>query len=301
MEMQMRLGVDIGGTKVSALVLDALTGQEHFKTKFSTPSSYETLITRLSALVSEAEHEVKSSVTYGMCYPGSIAPGDTVVQNSNILWLNGKAFESDLSQALARPIRAGNDANCFTLSEALHGAGRGQSVVFGGTLGTGLGGGVVIHGKLIEGRNKLAGEWGHNPLPWASSEELALSTLCYCGKKGCLESFLSGTGLSRCYQASGGESLPAEIIIQRAEAGEARALHELEKFEDRFARACAMVINLIDPDVIVLGGGLSTVKRFYENIPRQWSQYVFSPNRIQTQLLPAAFGPESGMRGAALL
>jgi fructokinase len=299
-DSRIRLGVDIGGTKIAAFALDADSGEVKFKTKISTPSSYEMLLKILKDLVGEVENKLNKTVSYGMCYPGSVPPGETLVQNANILWLNQKPFEKDLSAILSRPVKAGNDANCFALSEALDGAGKNKAVVFGATLGTGLGGGVVIHGKILEGLNKLGGEWGHNPMPWPTDEEKNPEA-CYCSRQGCLEYFLSGTGLARSYATHYARNISAEEIIARAENLEPDALEELALYENRMARAFATVINLIDPDVIVLGGGLSGLNRLYENIPKLWQEYVFSSMPIKTQLLRAVFGPESGMRGAAWL
>jgi fructokinase len=298
---QNRLGVDIGGTKIAAIALDAQTRAVKFKTKISTPDLYSELLKTLKILVDDVEQHLGESVTYGMCYPGSVPPGSEKVQNANILWLNEQPFEKDLAALLNRPIKTGNDANCFALSEALDGAGKGKSVVFGATLGTGLGGGVVVHGHILEGLNKLGGEWGHNSMPTPSQEERNAET-CYCGRRGCLEYFLSGTGLARSYFLHYGEKISAEEIILRAQKfSDPNALAELDLYEDRLARACGSVINLIDPDVIVLGGGLSNLSRLYENVPKRWQQYVFSSVPIQTLLVPAVFGPESGMRGAAWL
>ncbi len=295
-----RLGVDIGGTKIAAIALEADSGRVKFETKFRTPSAYDELLIDLKGMVDGLETELGEPVTYGMCYPGSIPPGESVVHNSNLRWLNGKPFEKDLSTLLARDIRTGNDANCFVLSEALEGAGKGYSVVFGATIGTGLGGGLVVDEKLLVGLNKLAGEWGHNLLPNLSVEEESVDR-CYCGRTGCLESFLSGTGLSARYAFYYGEKISAETLIDRASQGDEKSLRMLSLYEDQFARACGMVINLIDPDVIILGGGLSSLGRLYDNIPQQWQRYVFSSMPIRTRLLPAAFGPQSGMRGAAWL
>ncbi len=300
LQNQIRLGLDIGGSKIAAIALDSCTGELKFKTKISTPKTYEALLNALKTLLDNVESELQTEVTYGMCYPGSRPPGENCVQNSNIQYLNGKAFERDLSTLFSREIKAGNDANCFALSEALEGAGKGKSVVFGATLGTGLGGGVVINGAILEGLNKLGGEWGHNALPNMSLEERNVEA-CYCARVGCLESFLSGTGLSQTYALRYGEKLSAERIIEKADQQDPQALAELDRYEDRLARACGMVINLIDPDVIVLGGGLSSLVRLYDNVPRLWQNYVFSSKKIQTPLLPAMFGPESGVRGAAWL
>ncbi|MDF2690275.1 MAG: mak [Gammaproteobacteria bacterium] len=294
-----RMGVDIGGTKIAAIALDAHSGQAVKHSKISTPSDYPSLIKCLTELVFEYEKEL-GPVSYGMCYPGSVNQETQRVQNANILWLNDKAFEQDLAKALQRPIRTGNDANCFTLSEAIDGAGKGYSVVFGATLGTGLGGGIVIDQKILVGLNRLGGEWGHVPIPWPTAREIP-GPECYCGLKGCLESYLSGTGLARSYRHVTGKALRSEQVIELANQGDPDAEAALSRYENRMARACAMIINILDPDVIVLGGGLSALKRLYLNVPKQWDQYIFSPQAVKTKLLQAAHGAESGVRGAARL
>ncbi|MDO8954004.1 MAG: ROK family protein [Gammaproteobacteria bacterium] len=294
-----RMGVDIGGTKIAAIALDAKTGQALKQSKIATPDGYDSLLSRLSELVASYEAEL-GPVTFGMCYPGSVNHDSLLVQNANILWLNDKPFEQDLAKALHKVIRTGNDANCFTLSEAIDGAGCGHSVVFGATLGTGLGGGIVIDQKILVGLNKLSGEWGHVPLPWPTEREIS-GPECYCGLKGCLETYLSGTGLARSYRHVTGKDIRAEEVVKLANNGDAEAEAALSRYENRMARACAMIINILDPDVIVLGGGLSALKRLYTNIPKQWDQYVFSPQKIKTQLVQAQHGGESGMRGAAML
>lgn len=294
-----RMGVDIGGTKIAAIALEANSGKVLKSSKLNTPKDYESLLTTLVALVAEYEHAF-GAVTYGMCYPGSVDEVTGLVRNANMLWLNNQPFEQDLSRALARPIRTGNDANCFTLSEAINGAGCGHSVVFGATLGTGLGGGIVIDGKILVGLNRLGGEWGHNPLPWPTAREMP-GPSCYCGQRGCLETYLSGTGLARSYLHDTGTSLRAEEVVILANQGDAEALNALQRYENRLARACASIINVLDPDIMVLGGGLSSLHRLYENVPRLWGQYIFSPVAVKTKLVPALHGGDSGVRGAALL
>ncbi|MDF2530204.1 MAG: hypothetical protein K0Q57_1084, partial [Gammaproteobacteria bacterium] len=216
-----RMGVDIGGTKIAAIALDSNTGQTLKHSKISTPSDYASLINTLTELVAAYESEL-GPVTYGMCYPGSVNLNTQLVQNANILWLNDKAFEQDLAKVLNRPIRTGNDANCFTLSEAIDGAGQGYSVVFGATLGTGLGGGIVIDQKILVGLNRISGEWGHVPLPWPKDNEVP-GPECYCGLTGCLETYLSGTGLARSYRHITGKSLRSEDIVKLANEGDADA------------------------------------------------------------------------------
>lgn len=299
MQASVRMGVDIGGTKIAAIALDAASGKVLKQSKLSTPGSYENLLKVLADLVATYEAEI-GPVTYGMCYPGSVNENTLLVQNANILWLNDKPFEQDLAKALNRVIRTGNDANCFTLSEAIDGAGCGHSMVFGATLGTGLGGGIVINQKIVVGLNRLGGEWGHVPLPWPTEREMQ-GPECYCGLKGCLETYLSGTGLARSYRHVTGKSIRAEEVVTLANTGDAEAEAALTRYENRMARACAMIINILDPDVIVLGGGLSALKRLYINVPKQWNDYIFSPQPVKTQLVQAIHGGESGMRGAARL
>lgn len=296
---KVRMGVDIGGTKIAAVALEAATGKTLKVSKVVTPKDYQSLINTLVDLVAAYEAEV-GQVTYGMCYPGSVNETTQLVQNANVLWLNEKPFEQDLTQALKRPIRTNNDANCFTLSEAVDGAGAGKHVVFGATLGTGLGGGIVIDQKILVGLNRLGGEWGHNPLPWPTPREVP-GPPCYCGQNGCLETYLSGTGLARSFRHDTGKNLRAEAVVELAISGDPQAENALQRYENRLARACATIINVLDPDVIVLGGGLSSLTRWYENVPKQWNQYIFSPTPVKTQLVAAVHGGESGVRGAARL
>jgi fructokinase len=231
--------------------------------------------------------------------PGAISPATGLVKNSNSVCLNGQRFDRDLERLLRRPLRIANDANCFALSEATDGAAAGAEVVFGVILGTGTGGGVAVRGAILAGANAIAGEWGHNPLPWPHPEELP-GPPCYCGKSGCIETYLSGPGLARDFRAAGGRSISALEIGAQAESGDEYADAVLARYEDRLARGLASVINILDPDVIVVGGGLSNIKRLYTEVPRLWSQYVFS-DTIATQLVQARFGDSSGVRGAAWL
>jgi fructokinase len=294
-----RMGVDIGGTKIAVIALDAKSGNVLKSSKVVTPKDYDCLIKTLVDLVAAYEAEL-GVVTYGMCYPGSVNETTQLVQNANILWLNNKPFEQDLARELKREIRTNNDANCFTLSEAVDGAGAGKNVVFGATLGTGLGGGIVIDKKILIGLNRLGGEWGHNPLPWPSTRETP-GPECYCGQFGCLETYLSGTGLARSFRHDTGKTIKAEEIVKLANQGDPQAETALQRYENRLARACATIINVLDPDVIVLGGGLSSLNRLYTNVPQQWDKYIFSPSPVKTQLLQAKHGGESGVRGAARL
>jgi fructokinase len=231
--------------------------------------------------------------------PGAISPATGLVKNANSVWLIGKPFDRDLSQALGRPVRVANDANCLAVSEAMDGTAAGAAVAFGVILGTGVGGGVAIHGRALLGANAIAGEWGHNPLPWPRDDERP-GRPCYCGKAGCVETFLSGPGLVADHEAASGKRLEPEMIVRRAETGDMDAEQALGRYEDRLARSLASVINVLDPDVIVLGGGLSNVSRLYENVPRRWAKFIFS-DAVATRLVPPRHGDSSGVRGAAWL
>jgi len=231
--------------------------------------------------------------------PGTISPATGLVKNANSVWLNGRALDLDLGARLGREVRFANDANCFALSEARGGAAAGAAIVFGVIIGTGTGGGIVVNGRVLTGRNAVAGEWGHNPLPWPRPEELPGSP-CYCGLRGCIETFLSGPGLARDHaETTGDERSPVEIA-ERAAGGDAAAEATLQRYEDRMARALASIINVVDPDLIVLGGGMSNLTRLYTNVPRLWTRYVFS-DRVDTLLVAPRFGDSSGVRGAAWL
>ncbi len=294
-----RLGIDLGGTKIEGIVLDA-RGRTLARRRVATPrEDYGATVAAVAGLVAALENEAGLRGSVGVGIPGAVSPKTGRIKNANSTWLNGTPFDRDLAAALGRPVRLANDANCFALSEAIDGAAAGAAVVFGVILGTGVGGGVVIDGKALTGRNAIAGEWGHNPLPWPRDEERP-GPACYCGKRGCIETFLSGPGLARDYAAGGGSQASPEEVVTRSEAGEAAALAALDRYEDRLARGLAQVVDLLDPDVIVLGGGLSNLPRLYHSLPARLQAYVFS-DRVDTELRPPRFGDSSGVRGAAWL
>jgi predicted NBD/HSP70 family sugar kinase len=297
------VGIDLGGTKIEALALGR-GGQELLRRRVATPAgNYEGTLDAVAQLIGELERETGERGTVGVGIPGTISPATGVVKNANSVCLIGHTLDKDLERRLGRPVRLANDADCFALSEAMDGAGAGAKSVFGVILGTGVGGGLVYDGRLIQGPNAIAGEWGHNPLPWPriwphGDERPGPS--CYCGRSGCIETFLSGPGLARDHQAATGEvKSPAEIAAA-ADADEAAASASLDRYIDRLARALAGVINIFDPHVIVLGGGMSKVARLYEEVPRRWGAWVFS-DRVDTKLLPPVHGDSSGVRGAAWL
>lgn len=295
----MRIGIDLGGTKIEAVALGE-GGNLLARLRIETPpNSYSRIIAAIASLVREIEKELQQTGTVGVGTPGALSPATGLVKNSNSTGLNGHALDHDLSNALRREVRVCNDANCFALSEATDGAGIGATVVFGVILGTGVGGGVVVRGKILTGPNSIAGEWGHNPLPWPRGNELP-GPPCYCGKQGCIETFLSGPGLARDFKAQTGGDLDPPAIVHSARGGNPAANMALERYEDRLARALAHIINILDPDVIVLGGGMSNIERIYDNVPRQWAPYVFS-DTIVTKLCPPMHGDASGVRGAAWL
>jgi fructokinase len=300
----MRIGIDLGGTKIEGLAL-ADDGREIARRRIAAPrGSYDETIRAVRDLVAAIEPardtEARASATnVGVGIPGVISPATGLVKNANSTWLNGRPLGDDLSSALGRRVRLANDANCFALSEATDGAAAGAAVVFGVIIGTGTGGGVVVNGSVITGANAIAGEWGHNPLPAPKDDERP-GPPCYCGRAGCIETFLSGPALSADYSLHGGDVIDASEVAARADRGDARALQCLERYEDRFARAIASIINVIDPDVIVLGGGLSNIARLYDRVPALWSAYVFS-DRVDTHLVRAKHGDSSGVRGAAWL
>ena len=295
----MRIGIDLGGTKIEAIAFGD-DGEVLFRDRVATPQEdYSGTIKLIAELVVRLERELGRQGTVGIGMPGAISPATGLVKNSNSVCLNGQRFDRDLEQLLRRPLRIANDANCFALSEATDGAAAGAEVVFGVILGTGTGGGVAVRGAILAGANAIAGEWGHNPLPWPHPEELP-GPPCYCGKNGCIETYLSGPGLARDFRAAGGRSISALEIGAQAERGDEYADAVLARYEDRLARGLASVINILDPDMIVVGGGLSNIKRLYTEVPRLWSQYVFS-DRVATRLVQARFGDSSGVRGAAWL
>jgi fructokinase len=293
-----RIGIDLGGTKIEAIALDD-RGGERFRRRISTPrGDYAGTIAALRRLVEDAEMRAGPS-TVGIGIPGAISPATGLIKNANSTWLNGQPLAEDLAAALGRPVRLANDANCFALSEATDGAAAGCRIVFGVIIGTGTGGGIVVDGRVLVGGNAIAGEWGHNPMPWPDVSEWP-GPLCYCGRTGCIETFLSGPGLARDYVAGGESVVDAAVVVERAAGGDGQARAALERYEHRMARALASVINILDPDAIVLGGGLSNVTRLYDRIPEIWGEYVFS-DHVATRLLRPVHGDSSGVRGAAWL
>lgn len=293
----MRIGVDMGGTKIEAIGL-ADDGNAHARRRVATPAGdYDATVGAIAALVAGIEGDAGPARSVGVGIPGTVSPESGLVKNANSTWLIGKPLGEDLGQALGRPVRLANDANCFAASEAFDGAGAGAGVVFGAILGTGVGGGVVVDGRVLAGRNAIAGEWGHDPLPWPNDEERP-GPLCYCGRRGCIETFISGPGLLRDYD--GAAAVSAAEIAAAAAAGEAPAVAALGRYTERLARGLAAVINLLDPDVIVLGGGMSNLGHLYDGVPDLWPAWVFS-DRIDTPLRRARHGDSSGVRGAARL
>jgi fructokinase len=295
---RVRIGVDLGGSKIEIAALDG-SGAQLDRRRVATPRGYEEVIRAIVELVAGVEDQLDLTGSLGVCTPGSVSPVTGLMKNSNLVSLNGKPFPRDLGRALKRPLRIANDADCFALSEAKDGAAAGARSVFGVILGTGTGGGVVVEGKLLAGPNAIAGEWGHNPLPWPRPDELP-GHRCYCGLCGCIETFLSGAGLGRDHLAATGRELSAREIAGLAERGDRQALETLGRYQDRLARALASVINLLDPEVIVLGGGLSRIESLYRTVPGLWGRHVFSDS-VETRLVGALHGDSSGVRGAAWL
>jgi fructokinase len=296
----MRLGVDLGGTKIEAVVLDG-ENRVVWRERMATPrGDYAATIAAICGLAARGEAASGGPCSVGLGIPGAVSPATRVIKNANSTWLNGRPFVSDLEAALGRDVRVANDANCLAVSEAADGAAAGAAVVFGVILGTGTGGGLVVHGEPIIGANAIGGEWGHNPLPWPADDERP-GPACYCGRAGCIETFLSGPGLAADYARRGGVSgTDAAGVVSRAAAGEPRAAEAMDVWLDRLARSLATIINVVDPDVIVAGGGLSQIGRLYAEVPARWGAYVFS-DRVATRLVPAAHGDASGVRGAAWL
>ncbi|MBI5891690.1 MAG: ROK family protein [Nitrosomonadales bacterium] len=295
----MRLGIDLGGTKIEIIALDD-SGKELLRRRVPTPQGnyFETLQV-IAQLVRDTEAELGQRGTLGIGTPGTLSRATGRLKNSNSVALNGQPILQDLESLLQRKVQISNDANCFALSEATDGAAAGASVVFGVILGTGVGAGIVVNGHILTGPNGIAGEWGHNPLPWPQPQEL-VGPPCYCGKRGCIETFLSGPGMAKLHQMETGLSLNAEEIVTRAEQGDTTCGHSLQIYEDRLARSLAHVINILDPDVIVLGGGMSNIERLYGSVPALWGEWVFS-DRVDTKLVKHRFGDSSGVRGAAWL
>jgi fructokinase len=294
-----RFGIDLGGTKIELAALGA-DGAIAWRRRIPSPSrDYQAVVTAMAGLVEDAERELGATGTVGVATPGATSLATDLIKNSNSTSLNGKPLRADLERRLARPVRLANDADCFALSEATDGAARGARSVFGVILGTGVGGGIVVGGQLLAGPNAIAGEWGHNPLPLPTHDDLPLP-LCYCRRRGCIETYLSGPGMANDHARAAGERLTAAAIAQRAAAGDAACEATLARYEARLARALASVINVLDPEVIVLGGGLSHVERLYERVPQLWGAFVFSDD-VRTRLVAPAHGDASGVRGAAWL
>jgi fructokinase len=297
--MGLRIGVDLGGTKIEIAALDA-GGAVRLRRRIETPAGdYAATLDAIVALVAHAERELGDRGRVGVAMPGSASLRTGRIRNANSTCLNGQPLQQDLEKRLARPVRLANDANCFALSEAVDGAGEGARSVFGVILGTGVGGGIVIDGRVVTGANAIAGEWGHNPLPLPTARDHPLP-LCYCGRRGCIETYLSGPGLSADHASTSGERVDAAGIARRADSGDAECIASLERYEERLARSLAGVINIVDPEVIVLGGGLSNLERLYANVPRLWVPHIFSDD-VRTRLVRARHGDSSGVRGAAWL
>lgn len=295
----MRIGIDLGGTKIAAVVLGD-DGRAVWEARAPTPrGDYDGTIAAIATLVAEGEATVGGSCTVGVGMPGASSPATGLVKNANSTWLNGRPFHADLERQLGRPVRLANDANCLAVSEATDGAAAGATLVFGVILGTGVGGGLAVRGGIVTGANAIAGEWGHNPLPWPDDDERP-GRLCYCGRRGCIETLLSGPGLAADFAARRGTAVSGEDVVARAEGGDPIARESVDAWERRLAKSLATVINVLDPDVIVVGGGLSRIVRLYDTVPRLWSAWVFS-DRVVTRLVPARFGDASGVRGAARL
>jgi fructokinase len=312
----LRIGIDLGGTKVEGIVLDG--SREAARVRIDTPrGDYGATLGAIVALVDALEQRTATGATVGIGIPGAISPSTGLVKNANSAWLIGQPLQTDLERLLERPVRVANDANCFAISEATDGAAEGSEVVFGVIVGTGVGGGITVKGRIISGPNRIAGEWGHNPLPWPDGEDDP--RLCYCGKQGCIETFLSGPGFSADHEAVAGARLNPAQIVEAAARGDAAAEQTLRRYERRMARALASIINILDPDVIVLGGGMSNIARLPRHVPKLWDEFLFScgakPSAVgrsdgvappvkevvKTRLVAAKHGDASGVRGAARL
>ena len=295
----MRIGVDVGGTKIEAVALES-SDQVAARLRVPTPrGDYPATVEAVARIVHAVERETGRQGSVGVGMPGSISPTTGLIKGSNSVWMTGKPFRDDLEAALGRPVRCANDANCLAASEALDGAGAGLDIVFAAVLGTGCGGGLALGGKVHEGRNTAAGEWGHNTLPLRQGIELE-GRPCFCGRSGCIETFLSGPAFEADYGAGTGRTLPAAAIAELALRGDPSATESLHAYEDRLARALGLVVNLIDPDVIVLGGGISNIRHLYQTVPALLARYTFG-GECRTPILPAAHGDSSGVRGAARL
>ena len=295
----MRIGIDLGGTKIEGILLDD-QGSEKARHKMATPTGDYAgtiqAITDLVAILEQLSNLKHNETPVGIGIPGTVSPATSLIKNANSTCLIGQDMNRDLTKALKRPVRLANDANCFAVSEATDGAGAGANIVFGVILGTGVGGCLAIEGKAIKGINGITGEWGHNPLPWATDDERP-GPQCYCGLKGCIETFLSGPSLAADYERESNQACKASDLVK---FGSHASKAALSRYENRLARALASVINILDPDIIVLGGGLSNISQLYESVPSLWDQWVFS-DRVDTRLLKNTHGASSGVRGAAWL
>jgi fructokinase len=293
-----RIGIDLGGTKIAAVRMDA-GGAILERQRIQTPKTYAECLDALAALVGRLEADEREPCPVGIGHPGSLSPVTGLMRNANSTWLNGRPFAQDIEARLGRPVRLANDADCFTLSEAIDGAGQGGRIVFGVILGTGVGGGVAINGRLLQGAQGIAGEWGHNPLPWADESDVPVPQ-CWCGKLSCHETWLSGPGLARDHAARLGGTLTAAEIFAAAEAGDPAARQTVERHGDRLARGLASVLNIIDADIIVLGGGVSNAPGLAARVTQRLPAYLFS-DTLRTRIVTHAHGDSSGVRGAAWL
>ena len=300
----MRIGVDVGGSKIEAVALDGT--HEIARVRMETPrDDYAATLDVIARIVGDLERTSGNTGTVGIGIPGTISTVTGLVKNANSTWLIGKPLQRDVEMRIGRSVRIANDANCFAMSEASDGAAAGAEIVFGVIVGTGTGAGIAVRGQILVGANGIAGEWGHNALPWPDDDELP-GPPCYCGKRGCIETFLSGPGMTADHERhTARRELPREIARAAADRDDSAAVATMERYERRMARALASVINVLDPDVIVLGGGMSNIDRLYENVPRLWSQWVFaatgSTTDVRTTLARAKHGDASGVRGAAWL
>ena len=300
----MRIGIDLGGTKIEGLAVDD-EGRELVRRRVQTPrEDYDGTLRAIADLIHAIEAETSRRGTIGVGIPGAPSPDTGRIKNANSTWLLGRPLVEDLESRLGRPIRVANDANCLALSEAIDGAAAGADVVFGVIIGTGVGGGIVVRRHVCTGPNAIAGEWGHNRLPWPDEDEQP-GPACYCGQQGCIEAFLSGPAFSADYERATGRTLTAVEIVARAASGDEEADAALARYEKRLARGLASIINVLDPDVIVVGGGMSNTPRLYQRVPQLWGRYVFSAGAdagcVRTRLVPAKHGASSGVRGAAWL
>lgn len=297
-----RIGIDLGGTKIEGIALDE-DGVELVRQRVATPEGdYQGTLVAIKSLIELLESSIKQEATIGICTPGALSYANSnmgLLKNSNSVCMNGKPVFQDLEVLLQRPVKITNDANCFALSEATDGAAKNADIVFGVIVGTGVGAGIVVNNQVLNGANSIAGEWGHNPMPWPDDDERP-GPICYCGKQGCIETFLSGPGLAKDFEMNTGHVLTSRKIVEQAEQGDVDCDQALQRYETRMAKGLAHVINILDPDVIVLGGGMGNIQRLYSNVPKLWGDYVFS-DTVSTKLLQPKHGDSSGVRGAAWL